>query len=134
MMYVCLSVSIWHVFVMSCRDVMMSPDTTYKQLPSISQLHPRQCAELGFFCMGGGNNSTIEQMAYQRLAACTTSRGGGGTVLVYGGGLAALGLLGRLERLNVDRARIVWVNPETVMAGGVDNLRVRHKRDSRPTD
>ena len=96
-------------------------DSTHLKIDSFSKLHPRQCSDFGFFCLG---SAVTEYLALQwvlnryRIDPLTSM-----IVIVYGGGLDSMCAVGRLLERGVDPRRIHWVVPrESVAELGHDSI------------
>lgn len=88
---------------------MLLLDISYKQFPSTKSYHPIELRKRGIFALG---NHHADEFAYNHLiqqGENPTNTSKSNKIIVYGNGMRALCLLGRLEEYGVDLTRVVWI-------------------------
>jgi hypothetical protein len=93
---------------------------SYKQFPQTKSLHPHDLRKRGVFCLG---NYLADELAYAHLVSQDESPNN--QIVVYGEGIRALNLIGRLEEYGVNLSRVVWVIPtDTIANTSISEVRI----------
>jgi hypothetical protein len=89
----------------------LATDVSYKQFPQTKSLHPHDLRKRGVFCLG---NHIADELAYAHLVS--QEENPNNKIVIYGDGIRALNLIGRLEEYGVNLSRVVWVVSDDIIA------------------
>lgn len=97
------------ILASGCQDI------TYKQLPRTQSLHPSILRSRGIFCLGNYYADELALLHLMSQGKNPTNSSKSDKIVIYGEGIRALCLIGRLEEFGVDLQRIVWITSNDII-------------------
>lgn len=90
-------------------------DTTYKQLPRTQLFHPSTLRNKGIFCLGNYHADELALLHIISQGNNPTNSSNSDKIVIYGEGIRALCIIGRLEEFGIDLQRIIWVTSNDII-------------------
>ena len=89
-------------------------DASYKKFPFLKSLHPSALPDKGIFCLGSYATDDLAVAHVTREGLNPSNKSS--RVVVYGDGVFALNVIGRLQDKGVDPSRILWITQEETIS------------------